>query len=365
MSFCVNGEKNFIKMFSSLDKYYDISLTDREIDELVEKNEDLSNEITNQYELNNIDRSICWLAGLTAGAMDFFLISKPRGDGYLTKKTDSLFRNFISDDQRVCLEKNNWVPYDPATNKHLGKTVENLTLNPKTHRLQSLGHDPIMGFFYGVKDILRHTFTVFDNNGNLLTIARNGHAIETNIFGAIFRQIGHILSDISTPSGLPIPFWGVLQKCNFGSIDNRTISQMSKLMYARGYNLNHLVGMSIPAITIELIVRSCYFINSFVIEKKSISDSLPFNRPKLDKLLFNAYIVSIGCNSVKLMSQNGNIFAFNPTLWLGATRYGIKEFKRYLTDEKERNRHKYVMDIYEKESQILDHEINNHLEYYI
>lgn len=37
-------------------------------------------------------------------------------------------------------------------------------------------------------------------------------------------------------------------------------------------------------------------------------------------------------------------------------RYGLSEFKRWVTNEKERKRHEYVMSIYEKRVQELDTE---------
>ena len=45
-------------------------------------------------------------------------------------------------------------------------------------------------------------------------------------------------------------------------------------------------------------------------------------------------------------------------------RYGLSEFKRWITNEKERKRHEYVMSIYEKRAQELDVEIDNYLKFY-
>lgn len=40
------------------------------------------------------------------------------------------------------LEKNNWVPFDPAHSKNLGEKVDGLSA--RTHRFQSLGHAPYL-----------------------------------------------------------------------------------------------------------------------------------------------------------------------------------------------------------------------------
>ena len=350
-------------MNKELDKYYDISLNENDKTELVNNHSIESKKVTDKYELDNIEKTICWISGLTAGAMDFLLLTAPKKGGLLNEKIDSFMKNLVSDEKRTILEKENWVPYDPALNNHLGVDVENLTLNPRTHRFQSMGHDPILGFFYGVRDILKHSFTVFDKSGNLIQIARNGSPIETNIFSAIIRQFGHLKSDISTSAGLPIPFMPMLQSITSGNINGKSIGDVSRLMYAKGYNLNHLVAMSIPAITIELLVRTSYLVYNLSIGK-SVSESMPFNNPKINKMLFNAYLISVGCNSVKLISQGGNLFAFNPTLWGGALKYGISEFKRYLTNEKENKRHNYLMELYNNEGNELDKLIDENIEYY-
>lgn len=346
-----------------LDSYYDISSDDNEKEQLLLKHLEHSNKVRSKYELDNVEQWICWIAGLTAGAMDFFFLTAPKGDGYLNKKADSFMKNLVSDEKIQVLEGQNWVPYDPALNKHLGVDVDNLTLNPRTHRFQSLGHDPILGFFYGVRDILKNTFTCFDGSGKLITIARNGVPVESNIFGAILRQFGHLKSDISTSAGLPIPFMSLLQKIDSGNINGKTVGEVSRLMYAKGYNLNHLVGMSMPALTIEIIIRTFYCIYSLT-NGKSIKDSIPFFKPKIDKMLFNSYLISVGCNSVKLVSQQGNLLAFNPTLWGGALTYGIKEFKKYVTNEKERKRHSYVIHIYDKNIEDLDKYIEEDFVFY-
>lgn len=96
---------------------------------------------------------------------------------------------------------------------------------------------------------------------------------------------------------------------------------------------------------------------------KTFAESIPINKPKVDKMLFYSYLITSGCNGVK-MAGTRNIFAFNPNLWTMALRYGISEFKRWITNEKERKRHEYVMNIYQNRIKELDIEIENHLKFY-
>lgn len=349
-------------MNNHLDKYYDISLNEKDIEELNINQFKNSTKITSEYELNNIEKTICWIAGLTAGAMDVFLLKAPKSGGYLNKKSDNFIKNIFSKEQISKLERDNWVPYDAANSANLDTKISGLFT--KSHRFQSLGHDPILGFFYGVRDILTNSFTCYNQSGELIKQVIGGSNLNMNVFEAIIRQIGHLKSDISTPAGLPIPFMPLLQSIQIGNINGKTIGEVSRLMYVKGYNLNHLAAMSIPAITIELLIRSFFLIYNLN-EKKSLTQSLPFNKPKIDKMLFNSYLIATGCNSTKLIAQQGNIFALNPTLWGGTLKYGYSEFKKYLKNEKEVERHKYVIDIYKENEIELDKSIEENIKYYL
>lgn len=349
-------------MNNNLDKYYDISLNQKDIEQLNLNQLNNSKKITTQYELSSVEKTICWVAGLTAGVMDAFLLKAPKSGGFLNEGSNNFFKNIFSKEQIAKLERDNWVPYDAANSANLDTEISGLFT--KSHRFQSLGHDPILGFFYGVRDILTNSFTCYNQSGKLIkqTIGRSN--LDMNIFEAIIRQIGHLKSDISTPAGLPIPFMPLLQSIQVGDINGKTIGEVSRLMYVKGYNLNHLAAMAIPAITIELLVRSFYLIYNLN-DKKSLTESLPFNKSKIDKMLFNSYLIATGCNSAKLIAQQGNIFAFNPTLWGGTIKYGYSEFKKYLKNEKEIERHKYIIDIYKENEIELDKSIEENIKYYL
>lgn len=370
-------------MYEGLDKYYDISLNDNEINELWNKNVTDSKKITSEYELDNLEKTICWIAGLGAGAVDAFLVTNYqkldtsnvtklnvnslKESGKINDVVDQRIKNLFTPEQIKNLENKFKVPYDAATNTRNGvrtHAFDVLGLNPKTHRIQSFGHDPILGFYYGVKDILRGEFTAVDNAGEVINQSVNSNStIGMNLFEAIATQFGHLCSDISTPAGLPVPFMSQLLKLKGGNIEGYSYNRLVKNMYAKGYNFNHLLAMSVPALIIEVAIRLSYFIISLA-NGKSFSESIPINKPKLDKMLFNAYLIASGCNGVKIIATNGNIFAFNPVLWTGTLRYGFSEFQRYLTCEKENKRHQYVIDIYNKRSEELDESIANDLEFY-
>lgn len=348
--------------------YYDISLSAEDIKEISKKHKELSSEAMSNYKLDKAEKLICWVTGLVAGIVDAFFVtnyknldtsnisklnsSSLKDSGYINGKVDNRIRNLFSPEKISNLENKFKVPYDASTSIGLDEYV--LGLNPRTHRLQSLGHDPIMGFYYGVRDILNGQFTAVDNAGQVIIQSVSSFdSAGINIFKAIAIQIGHLLSDISTPAGLPFPFMSQLLKIKGGNIEGFSYNRLIKNMYAKGYNFNHLLSLSVPALIIEVSNRLSYFIYSLS-QGKSFKESIPFNKPKLDKMLFTSYLISVGCNSIKIIATRGNIFAINPTLWIGTLKCGLVELKRYLTDEKEKKRHAYVLDKYNQNIAELD-----------
>jgi len=348
-------------MADDLNSYYDISLNDKDVSELGKSQTKHSKKITSKYELDIAEKTICWVGGLAAGLMDNFLLKAPKAGGLLNEKSNDFFNNIFTKEQISKLEKQNWVSYDAANSSNLNTEISGLS--SRSHRFQSLGHDPILGFFFGVRDILTNSFTCYNKSGQLIKQTVQSSENEMNLFEAIIRQIGHLKSDIATPAGLPVPFMPLLQAIQVGNINGKTIGEVSRLMYVKGYNLNHLAAMSIPAITIEIIVRTFYLIYNLS-NNESVAYSLPFNKAKIDKMLFNSYLVATGFNCGKLMLNQGNIFAFNPTLWAGAIKYGYSELKRYFKNEKETKRHQYVIEFYSQYENQLDHLIDTNISYY-
>ena len=362
-------------MDGALDALYNISPTSADKEQAWKENQTLSQKILSEYELDSTEKWIIWIAGILAGAVDAFFLTDTRlllksesntirdangkpihvtGSGYINRFVDKRIRNFYTIKETKELEKRFKVPYDPSTNQKL--SIEVLGLHPKTHRLNSFGHDPILGFYYGVKDILNGTFTAINNAGEVIVQARPNANTSHTLFEAIAIQFGHLRSDFSTKAGLPMPFMGQLMRLG-GDMPKLLMS-----MYEKGYNFSHFIAMGIPCLMIEVIVRISYFVYSLY-KGNSFMESIPINKTKLDKMLFYSYLITTGCNAIKTIGTQ-NIFAFNPNLWAMTLRYGLSEFKCWITNEKERKRHEYVMSIYEKRAQELDVEIDNYLKFY-
>lgn len=205
-----------------------------------------------------------------------------------------------------------------------------LGLNPSSHRLHSLAHDPsLLGLMFAIKDTVGGTFTCLDRNGCLVV----ENIAETDFSKLLIAPIvwmGHILSDAFTKMGVPIPGWSYLQLLQFGSFGEkeRTISDVARYMYLNGYDLRHFLSMSSVNATIELIVRLYYIL---VCKQRSKDFSLGAekeyielkNKIKLHNILFVSYAVASCGNIAKICAYQGNPTALNLPLWFGMIREAL------------------------------------------
>lgn len=190
--------------------------------------------------------------------------------------------------------------------------------------------------------------TAFDINGKLHILETFDIPLSDKAFSPLI-WLGHIVSDICTQMGVPIPGWAFLQLMQFGSIgsNDKTVADISRWMYVNGYDLTHLVTMSVPTSIIELIVRSYHYlsllespehlsnlVNSSIAVKEitQIKSNL-----KLHKMLFLAHAVAASGNALKVFSYAGNPLAINLTQWSALIKESvviIKMINRDKTPEK-------------------------------
>ncbi|NLB80283.1 MAG: hypothetical protein GX800_01380, partial [Clostridiaceae bacterium] len=252
------------------------------------------------------------------------------------------------------------VPYDALNYGNKGNViVEEIVdgLSPIFHHQVSLGHDPILGFIFGVFDMLRGTVTTLDFKGRFLMQAAEGfnERKAQNIFQAIATVFLHMLSDVNGSSaakndgmGLPVPFMAMFNKIQFGKVgDNDTISELVKSMFYQGYDFRHFCSMSLPVMITEVIVRVSYFAKRMH-EGHAFAESVPVGlnhkkRPKLGTMLFIAHSASTAINAGKVAFTD-NPMNINYPQWLSFARYSVKQLK-WVLSEKPDGRHKYVMDI--------------------
>ena len=219
--------------------------TDCELESLFTEEELRSNELAIKqlneefnavHRLDAFDISIAALAGLVGAAVDILLVGIPQKtpDGLKGGPLSNYVRDYFDkkfpeeEMQKLANSKVSKVPYDAQDNRHTTIRVEGLSAY--YHRLLQLGHDPLLGFVFGVADILTGRMTTIDKAGNIVSQVMENYADrkESDIFAALAKQVIHFKSDVTTSMGLPVPLMSLFNLLQFGSIgeEEQTIAEI-------------------------------------------------------------------------------------------------------------------------------------------
>ena len=334
---------------------YDVSIKDIFTNDELNSNEaylvKLREEFNAINRLDAVDYTICGVSGVLSAAVDIFLVGMPQSPlagiegGSLSNFIRKKVEESMSPSEIKKLEKEFWVPYDPSNSSNLKIPVEGLS--SYFHRFQSLGHDPILGFIFGVLDVMNGTFTAIDKNGNLIKqVVSNQETVGMNLFEAVDRVFGHMKSDIATSRGLPAPFMTLLNLFQFGDIgeEGLSVAEVARSMYGQGYDFTHFLSMSVPVVLNEVVVRASYCAKR-VNEGHGLVESLPFDlqlnkKPKLSTMLFISHSIATAANAGKIAFTE-NPLAINYTQWLAFAKYTLSQLKWVLIQKPEL-RDKYV-----------------------
>lgn len=337
-----------------------------ELDQYIEQvfpNNAIKSTVDAQFKMQPIDYMVAAVSGGLATVVDVFLVKIPK-DAAIVRNGERIFQEGgsltgmlrgigIDENGKVSkwittLEKWFKVPYDKSVDPDI------IGLMPKSHRLHSLAHDPsIAGLIWGIKDIVSGTFTCVDKKGCLI-VEKVAETDFLKLFTAPILWFGHLLSDVFTRMGLPIPGWSYLQLLQIGSLGEkqRTIAEIARYMYLEGYDLRHLLSMSATNAVIELIVRLYYHLvckkrpNEFSLEAEKEYIEVK-NKIKLHNMLFVSYSVASCGNIAKIYAYQGNPTAFNLSLWLGMIKESITQItilNRNSKDYEKAIEHRRVID---------------------
>ena len=292
------------------------------------------------HKLDKYDISISAVAGILGAVVDILLVGIPqRGNagleaGPLSDYVRAYFDKIFPEDemQKLANSKVSKVPYDAQDNRNTTIRVEGLSAY--YHRLLQLGHDPVLGFVFGVSDILSGRMTTIDKNGKIVSQIMENYAerTETDIFTAIAKQIIHFKSDITTSMGLPAPLMSLFNLLQVGSIGEyeQTIAEIVQGMYYEGYDFIHFCAMSIPTMIIEVVIRLGYAFKR-IKEGHSIRESIPFSlnrekHPKLETMLFIGHSSATAVNAGKVAFTK-NPLSINYPQWLAFAKYSYSQLK--------------------------------------
>ena len=309
---------------------------------------------------DTLDYFFVYGSGVLAALTDFLLVRIPKtmtSGQYAGQKGSPLTEWFKQYDTRPGhsegwfadwareLEKTCKTPYDRQHAVIDGELVRIPGMYPESHRFQSLGHDPVLGFVFGVLDILRGTVTGFSYEHligahhvvqgqvyNPLPAAGTGEQV-MRLIEAILKHIGHLISDVATPMGLPAPFMTLLQGLNFGSFGEkgRTVGELARWMYLSGYDLRHFVVSGITPAVIEIVLRAYLMLRHY--SEHGETKFLLAGSPKYRSMLLTAHGVAAAANAGKVALYQGNPLAINQAEWMAFLRYLFPHMKYWLFDQ--------------------------------
>jgi len=265
------------------------------------------------------DWAIVLAAGALATLADIVLVRIPQEplfprDGekhrgspltkWLKEKSPGIHEEFLKP-----LEKSAKVPYDASHTAATGGLVS--SMSPRNHRLKSLGHDPLAGFFFGVRDLMHGTGTYLDN-GNLIRVPTDHDPV--GLIQALLTQVSHLLSDVATPAGVPAPLFTLLQlgaespfvHKKAGVEGKATWAQISQYMYLNGYDLRHFFVSGITPAIVSIVIRGYWLLKSYA------AGGSKEQRQKEHAKLTSMLLLGHGIATSGTLLKTGLIYGMNP-----------------------------------------------------
>ncbi len=225
------------------------------------------------------------------------------------------------------------VSYDASMNNSK-KGIDIDGLCPNYHRVMSMGHDPILAFIVGVIDIMQGTVTAIDKNGVVQVVqVYAGKDSAFYLFEALLKVFCHLLSDICTSTGLPVPFMALLE-CITGktpfildkSGEKVSCTELVRVLYKNGYDMRHMLTMGIEPFFIEFCIRTYYNLYYF----DSLIDLDKDFRHKIKKtsMLTLTHSIAMSGDVLKMWINGWNPAAFNYTEFLTLVITVIRALKQ-------------------------------------
>jgi hypothetical protein len=298
-----------------------------------------------KYRWDKWDYTFVGAAGVIASLIDYLLVGIPKkmtyGGGeregspitaFLKKKinsengTDTWFAEWARTLEGLCK-----VPYDRVGNSGIAG------ISGQTHRLQTLGHDPILGMVFGVLDILRGTVTAFSydhlSGKHSFKVRALDEQASSNLIEIVLRQLGHLISDVGTEKGIPAPLFTLFQGFNIPSPfspKGRTIGEIARWMYTNGYDLRHFITMGIAPAMIEIVLRAYIMLRQY--SETGDAQFMLADNPKYRCMLLTSHAIACAGNAGKIALMQGNPLAINYAEWLALVRYLAPSLKYWIFD---------------------------------
>ncbi len=329
---------------------------------------DLERRIQSDFALKNAccdryDYMIACTCGLIGGLIDVLFVGSP-GQGKLTKAADNLVDSSVQKFAKLFgwtgpkdgkdptssaigyLETKFPVNYD---HRHGGDVGGLFKMSTKNHHIKNLAHSPdLIGLFFSIVDQFNST-AHFVDNGSIIVIDTDkyelrGTTLISKLFSGFVNWIGHLFSDVAGSSGaldrgsgIPIPFYSLLQFVNIGEFGQHrhTFAKIAVQVFERGYDLRHGIALAVPVLVTELLTRMCWVIKQRIYHKSSWQQCIPsVNNPELHRMLLVAHgsLCLVDISDAALRS-GGNVIQFllrsNLIAWVRLGTLALKELKSW------------------------------------
>ncbi|MBS6044882.1 MAG: hypothetical protein KH936_04580 [Neisseria sp.] len=311
--------------------------------------------------------------GLIGGLIDIFLVGSP-GSGLLTNFADNVVDRAVMKFAKLngwsvkegkeetinkaigFLEKKFSINYDHRHSADVGNLFQ---MSTKNHHIKSLGHSPdLLGLFFSILNQFTNTASFVDN-GKIITIDTNkysttgevfelqGKTVPAKIFSGFCNWLGHLFSDVAGSSGsrgndtgrgsgIPMPFYSMLQFCNFGAVgpDKQTFATIAVRVFQEGYDFRHGVALAIPVMITELLTRLMWVVKRRFYHQAEWRGCIPSsNNPELRRMLLIAHGTLCLCDvadaGIRTCITGGNIIVFlkhtNFVAWIRLGTIALKE----------------------------------------
>ena len=246
--------------------------------------------------------------GVIGGLIDIFLVGSPK-DSIIGRWTDEQVDNTVKSFAKFVgwnpskekerniasaigyLEKKFRINYDQ---RHTLDVDRLFNMTTKNHHMMSLGHSPdIVGLFFSILNQFTNTST-FIANGKFISVNTNSMELQgsnfiSKLYCGIVNWFGHIMSDIAGSSGsrgqggrgagVAIPFFELIQLCKVGRLnvgkDCQDLATIAMRTFQEGYDFRYGLAMSIPVIFTDLIIKFCWSVRHYYIDKRPLVECVP------------------------------------------------------------------------------------------
>lgn len=312
------------------------------VDSLDSTINDLSHiQLAGDIKISSSDVIVSVIAGLVATIIDIIFVGTPEvvkiykgGENFDGSRLTAVLRSVGNGDDKLSqmfhwLSTKCTVPYDISLKQNV--------VIPNNHRLRSFGHDPFIGLLFAVADILLGTATLVDDTGHIQIIKSDKDYPPIQKYIAVVYYLGHLLSDVCTSRGLPIPGFITTQ---FFAGGNNSIAKIAEAMYKDGYDLRHLVSMTTP-VFVKNVITDAYF-NMYVKDQGRTIETIAEKQIRENrdgiykyKLRLMSDGVCCGGNVLKFFipPTSGNITALNIAEWSSLIKDAIINLKYQFRDK--------------------------------